>query len=64
VGAKAKKPDPQQVQQIKAQHANFRAQPKPQQVPRLPSTKTIGLKEAITGRVSNMKYSFVSSGTA
>jgi Putative peptidoglycan binding domain len=33
VGAKAKKPDPQQVQQIKAQHTNFRAQPKPQQVP-------------------------------
>src|SRR5438093_233419 len=33
VGAKAKKPEPQQVQQIKAQHANFRAQPKPQQVP-------------------------------
>jgi hypothetical protein len=33
VGAKAKKPDSQQVQQIKAQHANFRAQPKPQQVP-------------------------------
>jgi hypothetical protein len=33
VGAKAKKPDPQQVQQIKSQHANFRAQPKPQQVP-------------------------------
>src|SRR6266404_5034689 len=32
-GAKAKKPDPQQVQQIKAQHANFRAQPKPQQIP-------------------------------
>jgi len=32
-GAKAKKPDPQQVQQIKLQHANFRAQPKPQQVP-------------------------------
>src|SRR6266487_3813927 len=32
-GAKAKKPDPQQVQQIKAQHTNFRAQPKPQQVP-------------------------------
>jgi Putative peptidoglycan binding domain len=28
-----KKADPQQVQQIKAQHANFRAQPKPQQVP-------------------------------
>src|SRR5213592_2634909 len=32
-GAKAKKPEPQQVQQIKAQHANFHAQPKPQQVP-------------------------------
>jgi hypothetical protein len=31
--AKAKKPDPQKVQQIKTQHANFRAQPKPQQVP-------------------------------
>src|SRR5919106_2653621 len=30
-GAK-KKPDPQQVQQVKAQHASFRAQPKPQQV--------------------------------
>jgi hypothetical protein len=32
-GARAKKPAPQQVQQIKSQHANFRAQPKPQQVP-------------------------------
>ncbi len=32
-GAKAKKPEPQQVQQVKSQHANFRAQPKPQQVP-------------------------------
>ncbi|HEY4273595.1 MAG TPA: peptidoglycan-binding protein [Candidatus Udaeobacter sp.] len=32
-GAKAKKPDPQQVQQVKSQHASFRAQPKPQQVP-------------------------------
>jgi hypothetical protein len=32
-GAKARKPDQQQVQQIKSQHANFRAQPKPQQVP-------------------------------
>ena len=31
--AAAKKPERQQVQQIKAQHANFRAQPKPQQVP-------------------------------
>ena len=27
-----KKPDPQQVQQVKSQHASFRAQPKPQQV--------------------------------
>jgi len=32
-GAKAKKPEPQKVQQIKTQHANFRAQPKPQQAP-------------------------------
>ena len=32
-GAKMKKPAPQQVQQVKAQNANFRAQPKPQQVP-------------------------------
>jgi hypothetical protein len=31
-GAKGKKPAPQQVQQIKSQHANFKAQPKPQQV--------------------------------
>jgi len=31
-GAKAKKPEPQKVQQIKTQHANFKAQPKPQQV--------------------------------
>jgi hypothetical protein len=27
-----KKPDPQQVQQVKSQHTSFRAQPKPQQV--------------------------------
>jgi Putative peptidoglycan binding domain len=33
VGAAAKKPDPQKVQQIKQQHASFRAQAKPQQVP-------------------------------
>ncbi len=31
--AAAKKPEPQQVQQIKQQHANFRAQPRPEQVP-------------------------------
>jgi chemotaxis protein histidine kinase CheA len=33
LNAQAKKPDPQQVEQIKAQHASFHAQPKPQQVP-------------------------------
>ena len=32
-GRQEGKPDPQKVQQIKTQHANFRAQPKPQQVP-------------------------------
>ena len=32
-GAKGKKPEPQQVQQVKSEHANFRAEPKPQQVP-------------------------------
>jgi hypothetical protein len=32
-GAKAKKPDLQQVQKIKSQHANFKAQAKPEQVP-------------------------------
>ena len=32
-GAKVKKPAPQQIQQVKTQHANFKAQPKPQQVP-------------------------------
>lgn len=29
----AQKPDPQQVQQIKSQHANFRAQPRPDRAP-------------------------------
>jgi hypothetical protein len=32
-GAKTKRLNPQQVQQVKSQHASFRAQPKPQQVP-------------------------------
>ena len=32
VGAKMKKPAPQQVQQVKSQRANFKAEPKPQQV--------------------------------
>jgi hypothetical protein len=31
--AAAKKPDPQQVKEIVAQHANFHAQPKPDQIP-------------------------------
>jgi Ni/Co efflux regulator RcnB len=31
--AKAKKPDPQTVQKIKTEHANFHAQPKPDKVP-------------------------------
>lgn len=31
-GAKMKKPAPEQVQKVKSQHANFKAQPKPQQV--------------------------------
>jgi Ni/Co efflux regulator RcnB len=33
LNAKAKKPDPQTVQKIKTEHANFRAQPKPDKVP-------------------------------
>ena len=32
-GAGKKKPEPQQVQQIRAQHTNFHAQPKPEQAP-------------------------------
>jgi Putative peptidoglycan binding domain len=32
-GAAAKKPEPQQIQQIRAQHTSFHAQPKPQQAP-------------------------------
>jgi len=32
-GAAAKKPDPQQIQQIKQQHASFRAKPRPDKVP-------------------------------
>ena len=33
VNAQAKKPDPQTVQKIKTDHANFRAQPRPDKVP-------------------------------
>jgi hypothetical protein len=33
LNAQAKKPDPQAIQRIKTQHANFRAQPKPDKVP-------------------------------
>ena len=45
-GAKAKKPDPQQVQQIKSQHANFRAQPKPQQVPAVTFNQNYRIQES------------------
>ncbi|MGZ5552155.1 MAG: peptidoglycan-binding protein [Chthoniobacterales bacterium] len=38
-GAGAKKPDPQKVEQIKVQHANFRAQPKPDKVPAVTFTE-------------------------
>ena len=34
-----KKPDPQKVQQIKVQHANFKAQPKPDKVPTVTFTE-------------------------
>ena len=33
LNAQAKKPDPQTIQKIKTQHANFRAQPRPDKVP-------------------------------
>jgi hypothetical protein len=33
LNAKAKKPDPQTIQKIKTEHANFRAQPRPDKVP-------------------------------
>ena len=56
-GAKAKKPDPQKVQQIKTQHANFRAQPKPQQVPAVTYNQNYRIQKANSGRVSNTKYS-------
>jgi hypothetical protein len=45
-GARAKKPDPQQVQQIKSQHANFRAQPKPQQVPAVTFNQNYRIQES------------------
>ena len=38
-GVAAKKPDPQKVEQIKVQHANFRAQPKPDKVPTVTFTE-------------------------
>ena len=41
-----KKPDPQQVQQIKSQHANFRAQPKPQQVPAVTFNQNYRIEES------------------
>jgi hypothetical protein len=42
----AKKPDPQHVQQIKTQHANFRAQPKPQQVPAVTFNQNYRIQES------------------
>jgi hypothetical protein len=45
-GARAKKPDPEQVQQIKSQHANFRAQPKPQQVPSVTYNQNYRIQES------------------
>jgi hypothetical protein len=33
LNAQAKKPDPQTIQRIKTEHANFRAQPRPDKVP-------------------------------
>ena len=39
VAGAAKKPAPEKVQQIKAEHANFHAQPKPQQVPAVTFTQ-------------------------
>src|SRR5437588_9443540 len=54
--AAAKKPATQQVQQqIKAQHANFRAQQNRNRFRQLPTTRTIGSKEVISGRVRSMK---------
>jgi len=47
-GAKLRKPDPQQVQQIKSQHANFRAQPGAAGSGSYYNQK-IGSKEAMTG---------------
>ena len=56
LNAQAKKPDPQQVQQIKSQHANFRAQPKPQQIPAVTYNQNYRIQEVIAGRVRNTRY--------
>lgn len=44
--AQPKKPDPQVVQSVKAQHATFRAQPKPQQVPAVTFNQTYRIQGA------------------
>jgi hypothetical protein len=44
--AQAKKPSPQVVQSVKAQHATFRAQPKPEQVPTVTFNQTYRIQGA------------------
>ena len=65
LNAQAKKPDPQQVQQIKSQHANFRAQPKPQQVPAVTYNQNYRIQgsESLAGSTIR-SIPFVSSGMA
>ena len=54
-GAKAKKPDPQKVEQIKQQHASFRAQPDRTGFRQSRSLRTIESMEAIGGRGRSTK---------
>jgi hypothetical protein len=44
--AKAKKPDPQVVQKVKTEHANFKAQPKPEKVPAVTFNKSYRINGA------------------
>jgi Putative peptidoglycan binding domain len=44
--AQAKKPTPQVVQSVKSQHASFRAQPKPEQVPTVTFSQTYRIQGA------------------
>jgi hypothetical protein len=52
--AAAKKPDPQKVEQIKTQHASFRAQPKPDRVP--PVTFSAGFRIEGSDRWQGPQY--------